>query len=147
MKTILQIQQEIIHEFPQSNAAIEQTLYYLIQQGKSLPPMPARYKTDEHILKGCHSTVWLAAVPDNGLVYFQTDSNTAITKGLIRLLMRILNGQPPEAIVAADLWFMQEKCLARFIGNERSNGLAAMICYMKAYADKFLINRPEPGKA
>lgn len=140
MKTILQIQQEIICELSQLNT--ERTMLYLIEQGKQLPPMPSLYKIDEHMIKGCHSKVWLTAMPDKGQVYFHADSNTAITKGLISLLIRILNHQSPETIVKANLCFMQRNCLERFLGNERSNGFAAMISQMKSYAEEFLISQP-----
>jgi cysteine desulfuration protein SufE len=141
MSTILQIQQEISCEFSPISTDIEQTLFYLIKQGKQLPPMPALYKSDNHLLKGCHSKVWLAAIAKRRLVYFHADSNTAITRGLIALLIRILSGQSPEAIVEADLGLIQGNCLERFIGNERSNGFAAMINQMKAYAGQFQLHQ------
>jgi cysteine desulfuration protein SufE len=137
MQTITHIQHEVTAELSQFNTDTESTLFYLIKQGKQLLPIPSIYKTDEHMIKGCHSKVWLAAVADKGKIYFYADSNTAITKGLVGLLVRILDGQSAEAILKADLYFMQKNCLERFIGNERSNGFAAIIRQMKVYADQF----------
>ncbi len=114
MNPIDQTQQEIIYEFDMFNGDMEKTLFFLIAQGKNLPPFPAADKTDDSLIKGCHSKVWLTAVSNKGQVYFQGDSNTAITRGLISLLIRILNGQSPQAIVKADLSFMHSISLELF---------------------------------
>ena len=136
METIDRLQREIIHEFSQFNGDLEKILFYIIEQGQHLPPMADTGKTDDCLIKGCHSKVWLRAVLDNGRVYFQADSNTAITRGLIFLLIRILNAQSPETIAAADLYFMEENRMDRFIGVQRSNGFAAIISRMKTCADQ-----------
>ncbi|HEX8039702.1 MAG TPA: SufE family protein, partial [Chryseosolibacter sp.] len=80
---------------------------------------------------------WLAASLENNKIYFRADSNTAITKGLVSLLTRIFNGQTPEDILVADLYFMNRIGMDRFIGTQRSNGFAAMIRQMKLYALAF----------
>ena len=134
MTSIYQIQDEIIQEFSQLSGDAEMTLCYILKLGQHLPPMPEIYKTNEYIIKGCQSKVWIVATFENDKVYFFADSNTTITKGLISLLIRIFNGQPPEAIVNADVYFMQKNCLERFIGTQRSNGFAAMINQMKRHA-------------
>jgi cysteine desulfuration protein SufE len=131
MKTILEIQQEIIGECTDFNGNMEMILFYLIQQGKQLPQMPLIYKTNAYLIKGCQSKVWLAAVSDKEQIYFYGDSNTFITKGSISLLIRILNGQSLKAIEEANICFIQGSGLERFIGSEHSNGFAAMIKQMK----------------
>ncbi|QHT68808.1 SufE family protein [Rhodocytophaga rosea] len=136
MRTILEIQQEIIGECSGLNGEVEKILFYLIQQGKQLPAMPLYYKTEAYLIKGCHSKVWLATVSDKEQVYLYADSNTAITKGLISLLIRILNGQFLKAVEEADISFMQGSGLERFIGSERSNGFAAMINQIKDSTNK-----------
>jgi cysteine desulfuration protein SufE len=88
-------------------------------------------------VKGCQSKVWMTASIEDELVYFSADSNTAITKGLVSLLVRIFSGQKPEDILNADLYFMKKIGMERFIGTQRSNGFAAMIKQMKLYALAF----------
>ena len=139
MTSIHQIQDEIIHEFSRLNGDVEMTIGYLLKLGQQLPSMPEIDKTDDHLIRGCQSKVWVTASLENGRVYFSADSNTVITKGLISLLIRIFNGQPPEDIVNADVYFMQKNCLERFIGTHRSNGFAAMISQMKRHARSCMI--------
>jgi cysteine desulfuration protein SufE len=99
--------------------------------------MPEPDKTDDNIVKGCQSKVWLTARLEGNKLHFTADSNTAITKGLVSLLIRIFNGQTPETILNADLYFMNRIGMERFIGTQRSNGFAAMIKQMKLYALAF----------
>jgi cysteine desulfuration protein SufE len=132
--TISQIQDEIISEFSLLDGDMEMTVFYIMELGQKLPDMPESDKTEENIVKGCQSKVWLTAKLDNDLIYFAADSNTAITKGLVSLLIRIFNGQSPEAILNSDLYFMNRIGMERFIGTQRSNGFAAMIKQMKLYA-------------
>jgi|SRR5690606_21738231 cysteine desulfuration protein SufE len=132
--TINQIQDEIINEFSLLDGDMEMTVFYIMELGQKLPEMPEELKTDDNIVKGCQSKVWLTATLDNDKVNFQADSNTAITKGLVSLLTRIFNGQTPQAILDADLYFMSKIGMDRFIGTQRSNGFAAMIKQMKLYA-------------
>ena len=94
-------------------------------------------KIEENVVKGCQSKVWLTASTKNDKVFFLADSNTAITKGLVSLLIRIFNGQTPDSILDADLYFMRKIGMERFIGTQRSNGFAAMIKQMKLYALAF----------
>jgi cysteine desulfuration protein SufE len=108
-----------------------------MELGQKLPDMPEADKTEDNVVKGCQSKVWLTAKVDSDKVYFAADSNTAITKGLVSLLVRIFNGQTPDAILNADLYFMQKIGMERFIGTQRSNGFAAMIKQMKLYALAF----------
>jgi cysteine desulfuration protein SufE len=135
--TINQIQDEIISEFSLLDGDMEMTVFYIMELGQKLPDMPESEKTEDNIVKGCQSKVWLTARLDNDSIYFSADSNTAITKGLVSLLIRIFNGQTPEAILNADLYFMRKIGMERFIGTQRSNGFAAMIKQMKLYALAF----------
>lgn len=135
--TINQIQDEIISEFSLLDGDMEMTVFYIMELGQKLPEMPEAEKTDQNIVKGCQSKVWLTASLEGNKIYFKADSNTAITKGLVSLLTRIFNGQTPENILNADLYFMKRIGMDRFIGTQRSNGFAAMIKQMKLYALAF----------
>jgi cysteine desulfuration protein SufE len=135
--TINQTQDEIISEFSLLDGDMEMTVFYIMELGQKLPDMPEVDKTEDNVVKGCQSKVWLTAKVDSDKVYFAADSNTAITKGLVSLLVRIFNGQTPDAILNADLYFMQKIGMERFIGTQRSNGFAAMIKQMKLYALAF----------
>lgn len=134
MNTINTIQDEIISEFSLLDGDMEMTVFYIMELGQKLPDMPEEDKTENNIVKGCQSKVWLTARLDQDKIYFTADSNTAITKGLVSLLIRIFNGQTPDAILNADLYFMNKIGMERFIGTQRSNGFAAMIKQMKLYA-------------
>lgn len=135
--TINQIQDEIINDFSLLDGDMEMTVFYIMELGQKLPEMPASEKTEENIVKGCQSKVWLTASMDENRIHFRADSNTAITKGLVSLLTRIFNGQTPEDILHADLYFTKRIGMDRFIGTQRSNGFAAMIKQMKLYALAF----------
>ena len=132
--TINEIQDEIINEFSLLDGDMEMTVFYIMELGQKLPVMREEDKTEENIVKGCQSKVWLTSTLQDGKVYFFADSNTAITKGLVSLLTRIFNGQTPESILSSELYFMHRIGMERFIGTQRSNGFAAMIKQMKLYA-------------
>lgn len=135
--SIVQIQDEIINEFSLLDGDMEMTVFYIMELGQKLPAMNEADKTEDNIVKGCQSKVWLTAKMNNGGVVFEADSNTAITKGLVSLLVRIFNNQKPEDILNAELYFMNKIGMERFIGTQRSNGFAAMIKQMKLYALAF----------
>lgn len=135
--TLNQIQDQIINDFSLLDGDMEMTVFYVMELGQRLPEMPEAEKTEQNIVKGCQSKVWLTASLDGNKVQFRADSNTAITKGLVSLLIRIFNGQSPEEILGADLYFMKKIGMERFIGTQRSNGFAAMIRQMKLYALAF----------
>jgi cysteine desulfuration protein SufE len=116
---------------------MEMTIFYIMELGQKLPVMNEADKVEENVVKGCQSKVWLTAAIQGDKVSFTADSNTAITKGLVSLLIRIFNGQSPDAILEADLYFMHKIGMERFIGTQRSNGFAAMIKQMKLYALAF----------
>ncbi len=135
--TANQVQDEIINEFSLLDGDMEMTVFYLMELGQKLLLMNEADKTEDNIVKGCQSKVWLTARLNDGKIFFSGDSNTAITKGLVSLLIRIFNGQSPETILTADLYFMQKIGMERFIGTQRSNGFASMIKQMKLYAFAF----------
>jgi cysteine desulfuration protein SufE len=133
-RTINEIQDEIIDSFALLDSDKEMTVLYVMELGQQLDEMPEKDKTEENVVKGCQSKVWLTAHLEDDAVFFSADSNTAITKGLVSLLIRIFNGQKPDTILKAELYFMQKIGMERFIGTQRSNGFAAMIKQMKLYA-------------
>jgi len=135
--TIQETQDEIINDFSLLDGDMEMTVFYIMELGQKLPAMPEADKTEENVVKGCQSKVWLTAKMQDDKLYFTADSNTAITKGLVSLLIRIFNEQTPDAILHADLFFMHKIGMERFIGTQRSNGFAAMIKQMKLYALAF----------
>ena len=130
-------QDEIIDEFSLLDGDMEMTIFYIMELGQKLPQMNESDKVEENVVKGCQSKVWLTASVKDDKIFFIADSNTAITKGLVSLLVRIFNGQTPDAILEADLYFMHKIGMERFIGTQRSNGFAAMIKQMKLYALAF----------
>ena len=131
MMSIDQIQDEIVDEFAKLNGDIEKNLFHIVTLGQNLPVMPIEYKTDKNLITGCHSKVWLAAVEKGDKVYFYGDSDTIISKGLVSLLLKVFNGQPPDQILMANLYFLRRNGLERFIGTKRSNGFSAMIDQIK----------------
>ncbi len=134
MSQINEIQDSIIEDFAVLDGDREMTNFYVMELGQKLPELPEQYKTDDFIVKGCQSKVWLKSELEDGRVRFAADSNTAITKGLVSLLVRIFDKQAPDDILNADLYFMERIGMDRFIGTQRSNGFAAMIKQMKLYA-------------
>jgi cysteine desulfuration protein SufE len=134
MSTIKEIQDEIVSEFEILGDDKESTIFYIMELGGNLKPFPESERKDENIIKGCQSKVWLVADEKDGKVQYQADSNTDITKGLISLLIRVLDDRRPDEILHADLDFIQKIGMGSIIGSQRSNGLAAMIKQMKLYA-------------
>ena len=135
--TTSQIQDEVINEFSLLDGDMEMKVFYVMELGQKLPPFNEEDKTEDNVVKGCQSKVWLTAKLEDGKILFSADSNTAITKGLVSLLIRIFSGQTPEEILETDLYFMHKIGMERFIGTQRSNGFAAMIRQMKLYALAF----------
>ena len=134
MKTTEDIQNEIIENFSLFEDDMESRLFYLMDLGKKLPVMPIEHVTDDYIVKGCQSKVWLFPNFVQGKVIFEADSNTEITKGLISLLIAVWNDRTPDEILNSDLYFIDKIGMSRMIGSQRSNGFASMIKQMKMYA-------------
>lgn len=122
---------------------LEMTVMYVMELGQRLAAFPESGRTELNEVKGCQSKVWLIAREENGRIFFQADSNTAITKGLVSLLVRLFDGQTPDDILAADLHFIKDIGMDRFIGTQRSNGFAAMIKQMKMFALALKTNMQE----
>lgn len=129
-----EIQDEIIEEFNFLGEDREAMIEYIMELGENLAAMDDSAKTEENIVKGCQSKVWLDSSFENGKIHFAADSNTAITKGLISLLIRILNEKSPEEILNTELYFIDKIGMSSLIGSQRSNGFASMIKKMKLFA-------------
>lgn len=134
MEDINAIQDEIIGEFEILGDDKESTIYYIMELGDQLPDFPETERKEDNIIKGCQSKVWLITNLQDGKIHFLADSNTAITKGLISLLIRVLSGRKAKDIMNADLYFIDKIGMGNIIGSQRSNGLAAMIKRMKMFA-------------
>jgi cysteine desulfuration protein SufE len=107
---------------------------YIIQLGKDLPLIEARYKTDDNLIRGCQSRVWLHADYKDGRMFFTADSDAVITKGLVSLVILVLSGHAPKEIVDADLYFIDAIGLSSHLSPTRSNGLLSMVKQIKLYA-------------
>jgi cysteine desulfuration protein SufE len=107
---------------------------YLIDLGKSLPLIDDQYKTDQYLIKGCQSQVWLHANYDKGKIYFTADSDAIITKGIVHTLILVLSGETPEEIIGEDMGFVDTIGLKEHLSPTRANGLVSMIKQMKLYA-------------
>jgi cysteine desulfuration protein SufE len=133
MASISERQEEIIEEFALFDDWM-QKYEYLIDLGKSLPLIDEAYKTEDHIIKGCQSRVWLNATNNGRAINYTADSDAILTKGLIALMVRVLDGQAPEDIVGAELHFVDKIGLKEHLSPTRANGLLSMIKQMKYYA-------------
>lgn len=132
-KTIQEVEDEIVDEF--SFFESWQDKYeYIIELGKKLRGYPEDKQTAEYKVKGCQSSVWLVTDEKNGRVIFKADSDSTIVKGLIALLIRVLDGRSPDEILEAKLEFIAKTGLQQHLAQTRANGLAAMIKQMKMYA-------------
>lgn len=127
------IQDEIIEEFSVFDEWLDK-YNYLIELGNDMAPMDAAHKTDNYLIKGCQSRVWVDARMEDGKVYFSADSDAIITKGIIALLIRVLNGRTPQEILDTELYFIDRIGLSENLSPTRSNGLLAMIKQMKLFA-------------
>lgn len=135
-KSIAETEDEIVEEFGLFDDQMDK-YEYIIDLGKKLKPLDARYMTDDYLVKGCQSKVWLHAYKNDGLVFFEADSNSSITKGIIAILVRVLSGQRPNDIINNPLAFIGRINLRSHLSSQRSNGLTAMIQRIKAYAGAF----------
>lgn len=110
---------------------------YLIETGKDVPLIDATYKTNNYLITGCQSRVWLHASLSEGRVYFSADSDAVITKGIVNLLIRVLSGRTPDEILHANLEFLDQIGLKEHLSPTRSNGLLSMVKQMKLYAQVY----------
>ena len=132
--SISETQHEIINEFSLLDGDLEMSVLYLMELGQKMPPIKEEDKVEANTVKGCQSKVWMTASLTHDRLFFTADSNTAITKGLVSLLIRCYSGHLPDEILSSELFFMQKIGMNRFIGTQRSNGFASMIKQMKLYA-------------
>jgi cysteine desulfuration protein SufE len=135
-RTIPEIEQELTDDFAMFETW-EEKYEYLIDLGKKLPAMDPAYKTEDYKIKGCQSSVWIHSRFDDGRVYFEGDSDAIIVKGLVSLMVMVLNGQKPKDIVEAPLDFINHTGLSSHLAQTRSNGLRAMIKQMKLEASVY----------
>lgn len=127
------IQEQIIEDFSAFDEWLDK-YDYLIGLSDDLPPIDPAHRTDQYAIKGCQSRVWLDARMDDGRIYYSADSDAIITKGIISLLIRVLNGREPQQIVDTDLYFIDRIGLRENLSPTRANGLVAMIKQMKLFA-------------
>jgi cysteine desulfuration protein SufE len=131
--TIKDIQEEIIDEFAMFEDWM-QRYEYMIELGKSLPLIDEQYKTDENLIKGCQSKVWVHAELKNDKVVFTADSDAIITKGIVAILIRVFSNQHPKDIIDANTDFVDEIGLKEHLSPTRANGLVSMVKQIKMYA-------------
>ncbi|ANE49931.1 SufE family protein [Flavisolibacter tropicus] len=132
-QSIEAIEQEIVEEFSLFDSW-DDKYEYIIDLGKKLAPLEDVHKKDENKVRGCQSTVWLVADYQEGKVMYKADSDAIIVKGLISMLIRVLSGQTPDAIINTRLDFINEIGMMGHLAQTRSNGLLAMVKQMKNYA-------------
>ncbi|MBN2486464.1 MAG: SufE family protein [Bacteroidales bacterium] len=133
MAALQQVQEEIIAEFVVFDDWMDR-YNYLIELSKQLDIIDPRYKTNDYIIKGCQSKVWLNAEYNENKVVYSADSDAIITKGIISLLVRVLSKRSPKEIIDADLFFIDAIGLRENLSPTRANGLLAMVKQMKLYA-------------
>ena len=136
MNKINAVQKEIVEEFSLFDDWM-QRYEYMIELGKSLPLIDPEYKTEENIIKGCQSKVWIHADLEGDKLVFTADSDAIITKGIIAVLIRVFSNQHPDAILGADTSFIDEIGLKEHLSPSRANGLVSMIKQLKMYAIAF----------
>lgn len=135
--SINEVQDEIIEEFEGLTDWMDRYAY-IIELGGQLPAMSEQYKTPENLIEGCQSRVWIEAqLDDEGLIDFEADSDAMIVKGIVALLMRVLNHRSPREILDADLYFIDRIGLKEHLSPTRSNGLVAMVKQIRMYALAF----------
>lgn len=135
MMSIKDKEQAIIDEFSIYDDWMDK-YEYIIELGKDLPIIDAEKKTDDRLIKGCQSRVWLDAEKKNGKILYSADSDAIITKGIIALLIRVLNNEDPKEVAKAELNFIKEIGLQEHLSPTRSNGLVSMVKQMKMNALK-----------
>ncbi|MBQ8990345.1 MAG: SufE family protein [Prevotella sp.] len=134
--TINEIQDEIIEEFSGFDDWMDK-YQLLIDLGNEQSPLDEKYKTEQNLIDGCQSRVWLQADYTNGLIHFTAESDALIVKGIVALLIRVLSDHTPQEILDADLYFIEEIGLKEHLSPTRSNGLVAMVKQMRVYALAF----------
>ena len=133
MSTINDIQAQIVEDFS-FLPDWDERYAYLIEMGQKQEPLPEEFRSEEDIVRGCQSLVWLHRECRQGVIYLQSDSDSLIVKGLAALLLQVFSGQPAEEALTADLTFFEEIGLNKHLSSQRANGLLAMVEQIKAFA-------------
>lgn len=133
METLNEIQDQIIEEFEVFDDWMDK-YSYLIEINSNMPLIDAKYKTNEYLIEGCQSKVWLFADMEGDVIKYYADSDAIITRGIVALLIRVLTGRKPEEVKDADLYFIDKIGLKENLSPTRANGLYAMVKQMKLYA-------------
>ena len=139
MQTINELQDEIIEEFSAFDDWMDK-YQMLIDLGNDLAPLDEQYKNNQNLIDGCQSRVWLQCDYADGKLHFQAESDALIVKGIIALLIRVLNDHTPQEILDADLYFIEQIGLKDHLSPTRSNGLLAMVKQIRMYALAFKMN-------
>lgn len=134
--TINEIQDEIIEEFNVFDDWMDK-YSLIIDMGNNLTPLDEQYKTNQNLIEGCQSRVWITAQMKDGKVHFEGESDAIIVKGIVSLLFRVLNNQTPSDILNNELYFIKEIGLQEHLSPTRSNGLVSMLNQMKLFAATF----------
>lgn len=130
------IQEEIVEEFSVFDDWLDK-YDYLISLAETLPPIAPEHRTEQYLIQGCQSRVWVDARLEEGKIYYAADSDAIITKGIIALLIRVLNGRTPREVLDTELYFIDSIGLGENLSPTRANGLLAMIKQMRLYALAF----------
>ena len=136
MMTINETQDEIIEEFSALDDWMDK-YQLLIDLGSEQKPLDEKYKTEQNLIDGCQSRVWLQADYEDGIIHFSAESDALIVKGIVSLLIRVLSGHTPQDILDADLYFIEQIGLKEHLSPTRSNGLLAMVKQIRMYALAF----------
>lgn len=142
MKTINELQDEVIEEFSDFDDWMDK-YQLLIDLGNEQEPLDEKYKTEQNLIDGCQSRVWLQADMEDGNVVFQAESDALIVKGIIALLIKVVSGHTPDEILNSDLYFVEKIGLKEHLSPTRSNGLLAMVKQMRMYALAFKAKQAE----
>lgn len=142
MKTINELQDEVIEEFSDFDDWMDK-YQLLIDLGNEQEPLDEKYKTEQNLIDGCQSRVWLQADMEDGNVVFQAESDALIVKGIIALLIKVISGHTPDEILNSDLYFIEKIGLKEHLSPTRSNGLLAMVKQMRMYALAFKAKQAE----
>ena len=136
--TITEKENALIEEFEMFDEWMDK-YSYIIEMGKEAPLIEEKYKDPQHLISGCQSRVWLYAEMKDGKIYFSTDSDAVITKGIAALLLRVVNGEEPKDIASTDFGFLEQIGLKEHLSPTRANGLVSMMKQIKLYARAFQI--------
>lgn len=145
MPSIKDIQAQIVDDFS-FLPEWDERYAYLIELGQKKEPLPEEYRSEDNIVRGCQSLVWLHRECRQGEVYLQSDSDSLIVKGLAALLMQVFSGQPAEEVLKADLTFFEAIGLNKHLSSQRANGLLAMVEEIKAFAAQCASGRALPNQ-